>query len=200
MNRHQFKTLFLILSSLGVISCASHRKAIDTEEPPLLANDMTAPVSGCGQQIIAGYTYCRQTENAPTTGVLSFYAPITKCGKESCSHGTLYGPDGQPVLGLAFKGTTRQDVSWMTILKSQTFKTGDRGIYLWCLEIEYYGSNDEIKSSKICSEIRLRVVSQNYAPLHQVEHHKNFIWQWCENNQIIKMTSTGRTFVGERCD
>ncbi len=198
---HLPKLGLLTYLCFSIVACASHRTKLDAEVSSMLSNDMTAPIMGCGQQPIVGYTYCRKTEGSQTTDIISFFAPDTKCGKKVCVHGTIYSPDGQPALGVPFAdNATRQDLSWMTILKSPTFEAGTRGIYLWCLSIEFLDPNGIMRTSQTCGEIRLRVVAKNYLPLHNAPSDPNFVWIWCDNKWIMKMTTNGRTFIGDRCD
>lgn len=200
------KSLLVILGILTytiplVMGCASHRVKLDEGKSSIESNDMTSPIQGCGHQPIVGYTYCRKMEGAPTTEKITFFAPPAICKQKTCVHGTLYKPDGLPALSVPFVGgATRQDVSWTTILGSPTFAAGGRGIYLWCLAVTFTDNTGNDRTMQTCGEIRLRVVANNYIPLNNSISDQNYVWIWCYNKWIMKMTSSGRTFIGDRCE
>ena len=158
---------------------------------------MTSPIQGCGNQPIVGYTYCRKTEGFSADELLYFYGPPAQCSKPPCVIVKIYAPNGAPALSVPIKpDETRLALPWRDLIKNPTFRTSDRGMWLYCLDITFRGTDGIEHQSTTCGEIRLRVLAANYTPLHNQAQDANFTWIWCENQWTIKMTSSGRTFIG----
>lgn len=194
--------LKVFLGSLAVtmsLGCAHKGVEEDSSLEPIIANDTTLIIEGCGHAPIIGYTYCRKIDGQSTTDSLVFHVPPTNCGKSECIYVKILMPDGSPAVGLSAKsGETKLEVSWKTLLKREVFQAGDRGLWIVLVEIHYLDSLGVLKKTLIEAEIRLRVLATGYISLLNVEEDPNFIWLWQNNDRKFKMTSNGRSFMGGR--
>lgn len=163
------------------------------------ANDTTAIIEGCGNQPIAGYTYCRRRDGSPTESVVSFIVPPVDCGLDSCVNIKVYRPDSEIALGLNIpKGQTRLDVPWKMIVGRNQFTLGDRGFWPVIYQITYLDEKGRDKLLVVEGEIRLRVYSKDYLPLHESLDDPAFKWEFIESSTKIKMTTSGRTYVAPK--
>jgi len=162
--------------------------------------DATAIVTGCGSAPIVGYTYCRKTEGDSTSEKLIFHAPVQskKCPTGSpCTTGKIFRPDGS-VVGLEFKnGESKAVISWEELLLSPKFEKEFRGFYLFFIETEFIDPRGERRVIFQEGEIRLRVLTKGYTPLHEVSNDRNFNYTWSEGSYTMRLTTKGRAFVGK---
>lgn len=189
----------LFLASLLVavsIGCTHRGVSEDHSMPPILAQDTTLVVEGCGHPPIVGYTYCRKYEGDDAKGNLIFHLPPVKCQKSDCIYVKILSPVGRPAVGFSLsEGKTRLEVSWKSLLGRDVFETGDRGFWIVIAEIHYLSESGLLKKTIIEGEIRLRVLSSKYSSLENIESDPNFVWLWRDNNRKFKMTSNGRIYL-----
>jgi len=201
------KTRSLLRASFGVflglsvtlmgVGCAHHEVEEDPSLSPILANDTTLVIEGCGNQPVIGYTYCRKSDGSSALDTLVLHIPPVKCQKNDCVYVKILMPDGSPAVGLSAKeGQSRLEVSWKTLLGRDVFKAGDRGFWIVLVEIHYIDRRGLLKKTLVEGEIRLRVYPNNYLPLNNIKDDPNFVWQWRQNNRLFKMTTNGRVFMG----
>lgn len=184
----------LVAMALG---CAHRGVKEDHSIAPIVAQDTTLVIEGCGHPPIVGYTYCRKYEGDNASGNLIFHLPPVKCQKTDCIYVKILSPDGRPAVGLSLsEGKTRLEVSWKVLLGREVFETGDRGFWVVIAEIHYLTESGLVKKTLIEGEIRLRILKSKYISLENVEHDPNFVWLWHHNNRPFKMTSNGRIFYG----
>jgi len=158
------------------------------------ANDKTVIIEGCGSQPVVGYTYCRMREGGPTSGKITLIAPPVKCQTEPCVSFTLFFPDGSPSLGYTLPmGQTRLDVPWRELTKTDTFNKQQRGFWPVVMKWKWLDINGREYESYSEGEIRLRVLSSNYVPLHEIRAVPNFVWAWGEGKNQFRMTTAGRS-------
>jgi hypothetical protein len=196
------------LVSLGNSNCSKYTVKPDLETSALAAGDYTALVNtsaidGCGTQTTPGYAYCRIREGQVADATIYFLAPPAQClPKEaaSCVHLEIYFPNGDANYSLDFpRGITRMAVKWKTLLKRDTFEKGDRGFWPFRYTINSVDPKGRAIMTVTEGEIRMRVVSKDYIALHEMPTDPNFVWQWIDSttNQVIKMTTGGRTYASE---
>jgi len=192
-----FLFLAFVLLLCGASNCSSGVKK-DTGMSALVAGDYTAPIEGCGNQLVPGYTYCRVTEGDASDQLLYLVGPPSECeGDGPCVFYKVFFPTGEPTLGGAFpRGETRVGILWSDLIKRSTFEKGDRGFWPFVLTIHWIDTDGRARETKSQGEIRLRVMSKTYTPLHNVMDDSNFVWAWVENKTRIRMTTGARTWVG----
>lgn len=180
---------------LGV-SCTPNIR-IDQSMAASLANDKTGLIQACGNQVIAGFTYCRKKEGDVAADAVHFIAPALECDDErACVDVKLFFEDGRPPLGKAIpKGQTRVSVPWKEILGKQRFDKTDRGIYAYVYHARWKDPDGRERETIVDGELILRVYDKDYTPLHNSASDVNFAKEWVENGQMIKVTTKGRTYV-----
>lgn len=194
------KALLTAFLLLPLIACAGKYPLKDSGMSAVEGKDFTALIEGCGNQMIAGYTYCRKTEGEAATDALYFFGPITNCKRDFCVEFKIYGPDGEVVYGNSLpKKSNRAKVSWKDLLKRETFEVGDRGFWLYRYRVFWLDENKNENVSISEGEIRLRVIAKGYTPLNAVISDSNFTWVYrTKNNELIKMTTGMRTYVSKK--
>lgn len=211
MKKQTLISVFVVLfASLLAVRCTTTGAVQpDTAPSAISVGDFTAPIEGCGNQPIVGYTYCVKNAGESSDEVLTFIAPPVKCsGDAPCVSFKLFFPDlSTPYGGVFPKGVTRVSVSWKTIFKRDTFEKGDRGFWPYIYTIKWIDSNGRDQETKIQGEIRLRVIAslicdsngqncKSYTRLNNSPLDPNFVWVWTEGDFIYKMTSGGRMYIG----
>lgn len=158
--------------------------------------DVTSIVEGCGNQPFVGGTFCRVEEGATTTGIISLIGPPAKCNLDECVFFKIFDTHGQLIFGKSLaKGKTRLDVQWKELIKRDTFEMADRGTWFIRTTVFWTDIDGNDQESNSTGDIVLKVFRKGYMPLNQVENDPNFVWEWVDNNQIYKMTSSLRAFT-----
>ena len=198
-------SLFTIITLILLLlqSCAS--KEVQPE-PPLdywqasEELDYTALVQACDEEITTGFAYCRRPDGASTKDdMITFLAPAVSCKEPPCVYVKIFNSAGKPIHSLAFpQGVTRMEASWMTLTKKDRFSVGDRGFWPFFYEIRFSSLDGIERSLKTDGEIRLRVITDSYYPLHNDPEDRFYKWKWQEERQTIKMTTGGRTYVSPK--
>lgn len=192
--------LFYILA-LGALSLgASCKYAVNIDSSPVFAmdaNDATAIIEGCGSQPIVGYTYCKVREGDPTTGTIKIKVPLAACERQSCANVKVFFPDGSPTLGLELpRGETEIEISWKDIVKKDTFEKDARGFWPVLVEWFWVDANGFENRTIVEGEIRMRVLSREYIPLHEIRDAVQFGWRWYDNDGVYRMSTAGRAWAG----
>lgn len=181
---------------LGCSSSPPQRPDLNT---PSVATtgDATALIEGCGNQPIAGFTYCRVSEGDSTDKVLWFLGPPAKCQrKDGCVYVKVWNTQGGLAWGESFsKDATRISVPWSKLVGRPSFDKSDRGFWTWSLQVFWQDPDGREHLSKATGDLVLRVYSPGYIPLHDVESDPNFTWTWTDHQCLFKMTSGLRAFV-----
>lgn len=197
MRNVKYLSLFAFL--LMASKCATPQKP-DQGMSALEGGDYTALIEGCGHQLVPGYTYCRFVEGeVKNSDVVYFVGPSVECSRDdACVFIQVFFPTGgiPSFAGKIPKGETRLAVEWKELLQRSFVTKGDRGFWPFIYTIYWTDVDGNEQITKTLGEIRVRVISSEYTPLHMSEHDPNFIWEWTENNQLkVKMTGGGRTYV-----
>ncbi len=194
---------FIILS-LFVISCAFGMGAkppkIDADMSAISGGDFTALIEGCGNQLIAGFTYCRITEGSTTDQNLFFVGPVLDCNRDNCIDFKIFNTKGEVATGGSIpKGHQRVAVPWSKLVNRKSFELADRGLWLFTYTLYWQNENDLEEVAISEGEIRLRVVAANYIPLNNVGSDANFVWKWItRNGEVVRMTTGMRTYVSAK--
>lgn len=197
MRRRSVLFLPMAVLAMGASQCA-HKVALDSSTVfAMEANDATVVIEGCGSQPVVGYTYCRVREGDPTTGSLSLIAPPIKCAQDYCVSFDIYFPDGvTPSVGVKLpEGQTRAKINFKDLVKRDTFQKSDRGFWYVVMTMKFVGLDNKLREVQVEGEIRMRVLSRAYVPLHESMENKDFVWDWSENGRRIKMTTAGRAWA-----
>lgn len=190
--------LLIGLSLIGASSCKSTRVSPDLSLSPLLANDATLILKGCGSQSTVGYLYCRKTEGVTASDSVSLFVPDAKCDQVSCVNYKIFGPNGDLMAGgSVLKGMTEVRLKWSDLLKDTEFRKAYRGFWIILLEVDFIDKDGFKRKSFTEGEIRLRVLSKDYTPLNEVKDSNLFIWQFTQDNKIYKYTTSLRAFAGD---
>lgn len=190
---------FVFLFFLLISSCTSIK--LDPSVPSSLANDLTALVDGselqgCGTQLQSGLLFCRVSEGQAVTEKIYFVAPPVKCKRDdACVFIKVYFPNGEPALEVAIpKGQTEIGIPWQDIIKAESFKKDQRGF--WGFKRKMYFTIDGVDHENIDEGlIYLRVIS--YESLHESKDNPYFVWTFESRGSVVKMTTSGRTYVGK---
>ena len=112
----------------------------------------------------------------------------------------LFFPNGDAAIGKSIpKNKTRKSVTWKEIFKKDSFQLSDRGYWPYSYKIYWKDRDGNERVTKSEGEIRLRVVSSKYVPLHESPENENFTWlHTTRNGEVVRMTTGGRTFVSKR--
>jgi hypothetical protein len=167
----------------------------------IAAQDETALIEGCGQQLVSGITYCRMMEGDSANSELAFVGPPTvNCkNQQTCIYFKVYFPNGEPSYGdFIPKGLSRKVVPWKALLNKSQFDLGDRGFWTFNYELHWIDNagNEQVSVSQ--GEIILRVYKKDYVPLTEISSDSNFAWNWLEGSIPVKVTTGMRTYVGKR--
>lgn len=196
-----FPLLVLVATlGLGASKCAHPVSVQDTSAMAAEANDATVIIEGCGNQPVVGYTYCRVPEGSDAkTKNITLIAPPSECSdKDSCVDFKVYYPDGsQPALGVTVpKGQTRVTLPWNKLLGRDTFEKADRGFWPVIMTVKWIAPDGQQKKTLVEGEIRLRVTSQGYEALQEVEESQNYAWHWNDKLSKYRMSTSGRAYAG----
>jgi len=191
--------LGLCFLALSAARCSQYAVNMDSSANAAEAGDATVIIEGCGSQPVVGYTYCRFEEglNAETT-TLTLHAPPVICDRESCIDVQIFFPDGSPSLGFSIpRGETKATVLMSDLIKRKEFTKQDRGFWPVLLTIRYIGPDGE-RLTFAEGEIRLRVLSKNYVPLHEIRDSAEYAWRWrSKEGQLFRMSTSGRAYTGK---
>jgi hypothetical protein len=195
--------LLAILILLQGVSCTSPRRVTEAAQDPYPAiqgGDVTALIEGCGEQLSLGFLVCRKKEGETAGDTLTFVAPPVKCkGSGPCVTFKIFFVDGTPTYGgVIAQGKTRQDVSWKSILKRDTFQMGDRGFWGYSYTIRYVLEDGIERVTYSQGEIYLRVLKKGYHPLNSIQEDPHFVWKWKERGRELKSTNGMRTWIEKK--
>lgn len=184
---------------LSAARCSTYAVKMDSSANAAEAGDATAIIEGCGSQPVVGYTYCRFEEgmNAETT-FLTLHVPPAICDRESCVDVQIFFPDSSPTLGFTIpRGETKALIQMSELIKRKEFTKQDRGFWGILMTIHYIGPDGE-RLTFAEGEIRVRVTSKNYVPLHEVKDNREYAWRWFDKEgHVFRMTTSGRAYTGE---
>lgn len=191
--------IYLLPFFVFLINSCTSGLALDKEIGAVEAEDLTALVQGCGNQLVSGYTYCRKMEGEATNESITFVAPISNCKNGECTELKIFYPDGSPSYGYVFKkGESKHVVKWTTLTKKNTFDVQDRGFWLFTYRIKFIDTDGRERETVTEGEIRLRVYRQAYIPLHEVPEDRNYVWKFNFDGVNVRMTTGGRTYVSRK--
>ena len=160
--------------------------------------DATGPIKACGHQPIVGYTYCRKKEGQVADDKIWFYGPISNCEREHCVYYKIYFPDGTPSYeGKIPKDQTKEFVLWSSLIKSDAFTVGYRGLWRYVYTIYWVDNDGNERKSLSDGDIRLIVYSADYEPLHNSPENPNYAFTWSEDGFNFKMTTGLRMYIGK---
>ena len=192
----------VVLCAMTVLGAAQCAKPVrpDTGMGPLAAGDATALIEGCGNQLVPGYTYCRVMEGEVANSSVYIVAPPAACeGDEPCTTFKIFMPTGEaPVEGSIPRGQTRGAVRWADLLRRPTFQVGDRGFWPVVVATRWLDAEGREQFTQVDGEIRVRVYRRGYVPLQDAAVDENFAYSWTEGGLPVRVTSTGRAYVGPR--
>jgi hypothetical protein len=187
----------LILFELFGCSCTTTPR-LDPQSS-VSANDLTALVSGCGQQVTVGYLVCRMSEGSAADENIYIHAPPNlKCDDDkACVFFKIFFPDGRPTYeGVVKRGESYASVSWSEITNKKTFDPGDRGFYGVSITINYKGPDGMPLKTYADGYVFFHVVKKEYISLTENEEDESYVWKWkAPTNQTIKMTTGSRVYV-----
>lgn len=179
-------------------SFGSGRVSPDQVIAPILANDETGIVEGCGNQPVVGFTYCRQVEGDAANHSITFIGPPAKCDHaDACVFIKVFNNQGILVWGGQIpKGETRIAVPWATLLGTGAFQIGHRGFWTFNMDVLWLDPDGKERQATTQGELVLRVYKAGYLPLNNVSADPNFVWAWVDNGLTYRMTSSLRAYVG----
>jgi hypothetical protein len=194
---------FLLITLCAVLLLGMSRCAAVQPDPSQVfameANDATVMISGCGSQPVVGYTYCRVEEGQAGDLSLTLHAPPVKCRSRPCVSFRIFYPSGHPTEGVTVPdGQTAVTIPWKNLLQRDTFGVGDRGFWPVVMEWKWLDAQGNEHTSVAEGEIRLRVLSRGYEPLHEVTDHPAFAWRWTDSGHEFRLSTAGRASVGSR--
>ena len=198
MYAHRFLAFFTM--ALVGCSCTTLPKIQDTQSA-VAANDLTALISGCGQnQVGVGYLVCREIEGGEThQEFLYIHAPPNLSCDDSgaCVYFKIFYPDGRPTYeGNIKKGEAFAKIPLSALVDKSTFDLSDRDFYGISITLKYKSSDGIERKTYADGYLFLHVVRKNYVSLLEAENDEAFVWQWqTKENQTIKMTTGFRVFV-----
>lgn len=183
--------LFLMVNCSGI-------SVVDTS--PVMAaeaNDTTVIISGCGNQPVVGYTYCRVHEGQDTSLLgVSLVAPPIQCKTKPCITFKVFYPNGQPAWGIAVpEGAEKVDVKWKDLVGVSSFVKDTEGYWQVVMEWNWVDANGNEHQAAALGEIRLRVLDSNYTALNGVHDDKNFAWRWVSGAYHFALSTSGRSTV-----
>lgn len=196
------RLVLVVLISLVFFAGSCSQKGVKPDEfmSAAQAGDYTALIEGCGNQLTAGYTYCRKTEGQSAAENIFFVAPKTNClGEGPCVTFKVFFPNGSPSYGGSVpRGTTRVAIPWSVLVKKDRFEIEDRGFWQYIYDIRWLDLAGREQLTRSFGEIRMRVVPSGYVSLSEIPEDKSFVWSWSDNGTIVRMTTGARTYVGRR--
>ncbi len=193
----QFLSVFLLLF-LGC-SCSHSSKILDPQSA-IQANDLTAIMSGCGQQLAgSGYLVCREAEAQSTRNefIIVHTPPQLDCSGDACTFVRVFFADGRPTLEKAIpKGEALIKIPWYEIVNKEAFDISDRGTYSVSIRTHYKGPDGIERVTFSEGRILMFVVRKEYTSLIENEDDEAFYWIWkTELNQTLKVTTGYRVYL-----
>lgn len=188
--------LTLILMFVGC-SCTSAKLKLDPQNA-IEGNDLTALISGCGQQINSGYLVCRMIEGSTSNEYIYIHAPPNvDCDGDACTYFRIYFPDGKPTYeGVVKKGESFAKVAWSEIINKPKFDISDRGFYALSITLNFKDSFGNSRKTYADGYLFMHVVKKEYTSLLENERNEYFVWEWiAPTNQTVKMTTGFRVYV-----
>lgn len=190
--------LFLLISCFGC-SCASQNRVLDSQSA-IEANDLTAILSGCGQQLAgSGYLVCRETEgqNAKTEFLIVHSPPTLNCKGDACTFVKVFFQNGRPTLEKSIlKGDRILKIPWMELINKESFDLSDRGTYSVSVRTHFIGPDGIERVTYSAGQVFMWVVKKNYISLIENENDEAFYWIWkTAENQTLKVTTGYRVYV-----
>lgn len=193
------KSIFFVIS-IALMMAGCNNFPVEKAVSAMEGKDATAPIQGCGNQPIAGFTYCRVVEGEVAKAHLTVYGPVTNCDREEgCVHFKIFYPEGDvPTYSQWIKkGETSARVYWKDLIKSEVFTKGHRGY--WPVKYWVYWKHPEEGNEMVSEtdgEIRLRVIDKEYTPLHESATDPNYAWSFvAKDGTVVNMTTGLRTYV-----
>lgn len=191
-----FVIFFLIL---GIGSCA-HGLRQDLAMADLgvrdsmAAGDTAVIISGCGNQPIVGYTYCRITEGLVIDKIIKVHVPPAQCRPEgqSCVRVTFRTPDGRELSKNVPRGTTEASFSFLELMGHTTAVVGDRGFYPVVMEVNWVDEQGRDRTSAAEGELRVRVLRSGYESLVERAGDASVAWRWSVDGFVLEMTTALR--------
>jgi len=179
-------------------SC-SHTRILDSQSA-IQANDLTAILSGCGQQLAgSGFLVCREAEGTTTQNefLIVHTPPDLECKSEACTFVKIFFTDGRPTLEKSIpKGQALVKIPWTEIVKKPLFDLSDRGTYSVSIRTHYLGPDGIERITFAEGRILMLVVRKEYTSLIENEQDEAFYWIWkTQHNQTIKATTGYRVYV-----
>jgi len=180
-------------------SCSHSVKVLDSQSA-ILANDLTAILSGCGQQLAgSGYLVCRETElqNTRNEFLIVHTPPGLDCKQEACTFVKVFFSDGRPSLEKAIhKGDALIQIPWSEIVGKKVFDLSDRGTYSISIRTHYLGPDGIERIAFAEGRILMLVVRKEYTSLIENEDDEAFYWIWkTKQNQTLKVTTGYRVYI-----
>jgi hypothetical protein len=161
------KLVLLLLVVVAATACAA--PVADVGPLSIDAGDATAIVEACGKGPIAGYSYCRFTEGALTTGEILVHVPAGPL-----SSVLFVGPDGEGKLIVESAGKTPVVMRWDQLLKSPTFLRAHRGFWIVLVRTTLTDGTFVVAEG----EIRVRVLAEGYQSLDGSWEPSQCAWRW----------------------
>ncbi len=192
--------VFLLSILLGCLGCSCTTPAALDSQSAVEGNDLTAILSGCGQQLAgSGYLVCRQPEGKATSQemIVVHTPPNLNCEETACTFVKVFFPDGRPALEIAIpKGKSFSEISWKDLLGKDLFDITDRGFYAVSVTTHFLHEGQILKTYAE-GMIFMHVVKRAYMSLIESKDDENFRWIWqTPRNQSIKLTSGYRVYIG----
>jgi hypothetical protein len=191
------RPLAALALALSIANC-SGISIVDTSPVYAMeANDTTVIISGCGNQPVSGFTYCRVHEGQDTTQFgVSLVAPPVQCRTKPCVTFKVFDPKGQVIFGQSVPDNQTQiDVKWSQLVGAPAFAKDQAGYWQVVEEWTWVDTGGNEHQSAALGEIRLRVLDASYVSLSGVHDDKNFAWEWTSGIYHMAMTTKGRSTV-----
>ncbi len=192
---------FLLVHILFFIGCScTHTSKQLDKQSAVENNDLTALMSGCGQQLVnSGYLICRENEGQVSKDehLIIHTPPDLKCESDHCTYVKVFFPDGKPTLEKSIPSVTPLlRISWSEIVNKPVFDITDRGFYAVSITMKYLGPDGVERQTYAQGMVFMHVVRKEYTSLIENQDDPNFNWTWkTDQNQTIKMTTGYRVFV-----
>jgi hypothetical protein len=189
----------LLLFPLLGCSCSSPPKLIDPQNA-IDYGDLTAIMSGCGQQLASsGYLICRENEGKTSKNeyLVVHTPPGLDCESDTCTYVRVFFPDGRPTLEKSIpKGQALIQIPWSELINKDVFDLTDRGFFSVSVTTHYKGPDNTKLKAFASGMVFMHVVRKAYTSLIENEDDENFTWIWkTENNQTLKVTTGWRVYV-----
>jgi hypothetical protein len=192
---------FFLISILFIFfSCSCTRSLKIDPQSAIDSNDLTAILSGCGQQLAnSGYLICRQPQgqNTRETFLVVHTPPNLDCDGDACTYVKVFFPNGSPTLEKSIpKGSDPIRIPWNEIVNKDKFDLTDRGFYAVSVTTHFKGPNGEDMRTYASGMVFMHVVRKEYTSLYENENDEYFKWAWkTEKNQMLKVTTGYRVYV-----